>query len=292
MKVDTLEGDATAPDELAADQAAETPKPDAEKDETENGDEAPEAEPSDNLSDEEGEKPTTPQTDDADDEDEPEGDEQEPVKETKSQRKRRLRREREEALQKQVAEKDRELAAMQKRLDKFKEVDPNAADDYDAAVAQNASYRTRKAEIQADIEEAEAERNRIAEQASAARVEAWNEKVSELTHIKDFADRVYGDKDLPFTPQIVEVIADMDRGPEVAYHLATHKEELRRLASMPPTRATLELGRIEAGLSYPKPKTKTAAPAPLKTLKGSTTAPDVTLENADYEAYRKMRGLA
>lgn len=280
MTVETPEGDAQALVETDAEEANGTAENQSENTEAET-DEAGEVE-----SDEGAARPAEAADDSADD-----TDDATEAKKTKRQRQRQERREREEALRRDLAAKDKELDRLNKRIAKLTPVDPNAAPDYDAAVAENAQKQVKKAEISADLEELEAERKEIADKASAARKAAWDEKVADLTHIKDFAEKVYGDPSLPFTPQIVETIADMDRGPEVAYHLANNKAELLQLAEMSPMRAAIELGKIEARLVFPKPKTRSTAPPPIKPLKGAATAAEIDLNTANYADYRRARGF-
>lgn len=290
MKVDIPEGAIPAPDEL---DVVKTPKTSESEVKAE-----PEDEPEVEADEPEDVKPEsavaiTPQAPEADAEAEKPEQDDEPVqeKETKSQRKRRLRREREESLRAEVERKNREIEDLRRREAALKDVDPNAAENYDAANAVNAVNSAMRAQTKAQIESAEAEKARIEREAKEAAGAAWNEQVAELTHIKDFAQKVY-DPSVPFTPEVAAAVTQMERGPEIAYALANDHERLRRIARLGPIQMGAELARIEAGLSLPKPKLKSSAPSPLKTLKGSSTPPDANLESADYETYKKMRGLA
>lgn len=283
MNIKATEGAASAPVESDAVSAPETVEHESEK--------AEDDEAKDTKKDADGGEPDgAPEKPSADESDSDEEDSEEKAEtETKQQRKRRLRREREDANQRALADAERELSQIKKRLSKYEDVDPNKAEDYDSAAAQNAVNRALRTQEQARLEDVEAERARIAERAKADRAEAWREKVAELTHIKDFNEKVHADTTLPFTPPLVELIADMDRGPEVAYYLATHKDELQRLAEMQPTRAAIELGKIEAGLSTLKPKLKSSAPPPLKPVRGSGAEGEPDLAKMDFNSYRKAR---
>lgn len=75
-----------------------------------------------------------------------------------------------------------------------------------------------------------------------------------------------------FSPQIVEAIAYSEHGPAVAYHLANHLDEADRIARLPAHLAALQLGRIEALVSAPKPKPVTRAPDPAPVVGGGSTA--------------------
>lgn len=295
MSIEKTEGALSAPDELDADTANETTESDSEhtdqeNDEAEAGKSEAEGETDEGDEAEQADAAKTEETKAEDKADE--GDEEPETKETKQQRKRRLRREREQRLEAELAQERKRLEALQKRIDALTDIDPNASENYDEAIAQNTVNKTLRAQGQAELEDAKAKAQEIESEAQTARLEAWNEKVSELAHIKDFKDRVLNDPEVPFTPEIVATVVELDRGPEVAYHLATHQEELRRLHRLSPVRLGVELGRIEASLSLPKPKLKSTAPAPLKTLKSSNTESEPDLESAEYEQFKELRGLA
>jgi hypothetical protein len=78
---------------------------------------------------------------------------------------------------------------------------------------------------------------------------------------------------VPLPQEILNVIGSSDLGVDVAYHLATHLDVADRLARMSPVAAAVEIGRIEARLSAPKPsKPVTNAPAPVPTVGGGSIA--------------------
>jgi hypothetical protein len=101
------------------------------------------------------------------------------------------------------------------------------------------------------------------------------------------------------TPTISDAIVTSPLGPQLSYHLATHREELATIAKMRPTQQAIALGKIEAKLetlkaapkSAPKPKTvqQTRAPAP-PTPVGNGSAPTKRPEDmsvAEYMEYRQ-----
>ena len=64
---------------------------------------------------------------------------------------------------------------------------------------------------------------------------------------------------------MVEVILDIDEGPQVAYHLATNLHECARIASLSGRQQALEIGKLAARLAAkPEPKRISAAPEPVK----------------------------
>lgn len=109
-----------------------------------------------------------------------------------------------------------------------------------------------------------------AERAMVSKQNLFRERALALSdRFPDIGARIF-DNANPVTPAMAEVIQDSERGPEVAYHLATHREDALRIARMTPLAAAREIGRIEATLDAPKPRTKTNAPPPPITLKGGT----------------------
>jgi len=291
MKIDVPEGAIPAPDELDTAKTSELEVNDkAETDDAKDEAEAPEAETTEATEAAE----TPPAAPIEEPEDEPAKDEApaeiKETKETKSQRKRRLRREREEQLWTEIVRKNKQIEDLTRRAGALKDIDPTAAENYDAANAQNAVNTAMRAQTEAQIETVKAEREMAEGEAKEAAIAAWEEQVAELAHIKDFAQKVY-DLNAPFTAEIAAAVTQMERGPEIAYALANDHERLKRLNRLSPIQLGAELARIEAGLTLPRPKTTSSAPKPIKPLKGSTTAPDVNLESADYATFKKLRGF-
>jgi hypothetical protein len=66
--------------------------------------------------------------------------------------------------------------------------------------------------------------------------------------LKDFDEVMEGAKDLPITRDMHTAIVTSEQGPELAYHLAKHPDEVKRIAALPPIRQIAELGKIEAAL--------------------------------------------
>lgn len=87
----------------------------------------------------------------------------------------------------------------------------------------------------------------------------------------DIEARVFNDATVPITTTMAEVIQDSERGPEVAYFLASNREEAGRISRMQPFAQAKEIGRIEATLDAPKPRTQSKAPPPPAILKGGKT---------------------
>jgi len=82
----------------------------------------------------------------------------------------------------------------------------------------------------------------------------------------DYEDLVVNNQALPVSEAMRDALLATDKGPEILYHLAGNPEEILRIAEMQPYAQALELGRLEARMSLPKPNKSTSAPAPIKPL--------------------------
>lgn len=79
-------------------------------------------------------------------------------------------------------------------------------------------------------------------------------------------------KTVRFSPEIIEAVGVSEQGPAIVHYLAQHLDEADRIARLPAHLAAVQLGRIEAQLSQPKPKPVTKAPDPAPTLGGGAAA--------------------
>jgi len=105
--------------------------------------------------------------------------------------------------------------------------------------------------------------------ANASKHVLFRERILALAdRYPDIEARIF-DNANPVSPVMAEVLQDSERGPEIAYFLATHREEAQRIKSMSPPLAAYALGRIEATLDAPKPRTQSHAPPPPNILKGA-----------------------
>lgn len=87
----------------------------------------------------------------------------------------------------------------------------------------------------------------------------------------DIEAKVLKDTSLPISQAMAEVMMDSERGPEIGYYLSGRPDEARRITQMQPLQAARELGRIEATLDSPKPRTETKAPPPVPTVRTGVT---------------------
>lgn len=136
----------------------------------------------------------------------------------------------------------------------------------------------------------QAEQYELAERRVAEK--QWTEQVVEARMKYADFDAVALDDTVPITDQMAEIIRTSDAATDLAYHLGKNRAEAMRIAQMHPLAAARELGRIEAGLTAPKPRTESKAPPPISPGKATTTgvkSPDA-MSTDEYRAWREAGG--
>lgn len=168
------------------------------------------------------------------------------------------------------------------------------------------------------------ERARTQNESESKKVlDAHNARVDEAkTRYADWNDAFKGLDDNSFSDPMVVYIFESDRGPDVTYYLATHRDELDRIRKLSPIKQAAALGRIEDGLQEsgegdkgegegdeggakpakkhaeddepdeedekPQPKRKSGAskaPPPVKPLGGKGGSDDAMPDPKDFRAY-------
>ena len=247
----------------------------------------------------EGQEETQP----AEVEDQPEAEQ-----ETEEKSPSKLRRERRKAYQEQLRQEaqdaQKELERVKARLEVYEAPEqstqpPKEADfqDYNEFLMATAAYQAgqqfdarQKAEIQRLADEQQQQVDAVAERQQAEAQEHWAAQVADAkSRYADFEAVAFA-PDVSITNDMAQILASSDVGADVAYHLGTNKAEAARIASLPPLEQAMALGRLEAAVSLPKPRTQSAAPEPVKPVKAKATAggkdPD-EMSMAEYIAWRK-----
>ena len=105
---------------------------------------------------------------------------------------------------------------------------------------------------------------------------------------QDF-DAVALNNDLPLSQEMAEMIAEADNADDMFYHLGKNPVELERISLLDPNTMARELGRLEARLSIPKPRT-TNTPAPIKPIDtADAQAPNYANETMEQYAARRNK---
>ena len=168
-------------------------------------------------------------------------------------------------------------------LDQFK--------DYDSYVEAVAEWRAGEA-VRAALSEAEKKTQAAAQAAqNKQRTESWAKAQSAVRRSLPDYDEVVGLSEVVIAPHITDTILESDRGPEVAYYLAQHPDMAEAINAMSPIAAARAIGRIEASLpELPVAAAKISkAPAPIKPVSASSSAPIGISDEMSTEAYRAAR---
>lgn len=94
------------------------------------------------------------------------------------------------------------------------------------------------------------------------------------------------------SPAMTDLILTSDVGPDVAYHLGQNRALAAQIAAMSQVEAARAIGRIEASIVAPKPRTETKAPDPINPVRGSAAAgrnPD-TMSYVEWVKWREAGG--
>ena len=134
------------------------------------------------------------------------------------------------------------------------------------------------------------------DQRKAAAAKAWEDRVSKVREKDPAYDKKIDAARFPNTPAVPEVrtaIAESEVGPDILLYLCENPAEAKRILTLSPNRAAVEVGKIEARfLSAPAPKRNkvTSAPEPYTPVNGRGTPPPKSLYDvtnfSEYEARR------
>lgn len=105
-------------------------------------------------------------------------------------------------------------------------------------------------------------------------------------------DAVARAPDVPVSDAMADLIITSEVGPDVLYHLGQNKAVAAQIARMSPVEAARAIGRIEASLHAPKPRTETNAPAPITPVRGAVGAgrDPTKMSVSEYAAWRAAGG--
>jgi hypothetical protein len=151
--------------------------------------------------------------------------------------------------------------------------------------------RTDRFAQEAETEATEAKRQAAAltERERQVYLDAFDEQAKEAASRYADYDAVVKRKGMfPLGNALPDMIMTSDVAADLAYAVARDQALHDELIKLPPVEMARRLGRIEASLHAPKPRTETQAPTPIAPVRGSARA----APNADamsYEEYRQAR---
>jgi len=154
-------------------------------------------------------------------------------------------------------------------------------------------YREREANGAGEaVEAAKRRAEEISTAESAVIEQSWTAQVAEAKQRYTDFEAVALAKDLPITQVMGQIIATSDVGADVAYHLGRNRALAAQIAAMNPVEAARAIGRIEASVQGPKPRTETNAPPPISPVRGGASASrdPAKMSYAEFKAYREAGG--
>ena len=186
-------------------------------------------------------------------------------------------------------EQTQENATLKARLDKLEQVAPVAKtiervapneDDFGTLQEYHTANAQYYADVSGDAAQAKVSASDNASKQATAetqRQEAVKTKKaafesnleSKRANFEDFETVAYGHQFMDL--DLAEQIFEMDKGPEVAYHLGANLDEAQRIFSLTPVQRARELTKMEFQVEALKPKLVSDAPDPLKPLGNSET---------------------
>jgi hypothetical protein len=125
--------------------------------------------------------------------------------------------------------------------------------------------------------------------ATQARDMAWGERIQAFRERAPDFEQVALNQGLPLSEAMAEMIKESDFGPEIAYWLGKNPQDSARIAALPPTRAAVEIGRLEARFMQPAAPRFTQAPAPVKTVSSGNAAATKSPQDMTFAEYEAMR---
>lgn len=169
---------------------------------------------------------------------------------------------------------------------------PKEADfeSYAEFIDARADYRFALAQSKKEAENAQARQATEAQQREAD----WKAKVAEtIKRIPDY-DEVLSDSEITVSQAMHEAILASDAGPSLIYHLAKNPAEAARIKALPPLKAALEMGKLEAKFApdlEKKPTTVSKAPRPPSPVGGTSLSSDLGKEPdpKDFAAWNKWQ---
>jgi len=132
------------------------------------------------------------------------------------------------------------------------------------------------------MRQAQAEAEREAQYAHSERVDVARSR------IPDFDQKMKAAQNVQVGKEVVREIIDSDKSALLLYYLAEHPDTVDELNALSGRQLAKAVGRLEARVHMPKPKTVTQASPPLSEVKGGA-APvfNPYQQDVDMDAYAK-----
>ena len=118
--------------------------------------------------------------------------------------------------------------------------------------------------------------------------DAFDENLSaKRGNFEDFEDVAYGHTFMDL--DLAEQIFEMDKGPEVAYHLGSNLDEAARIFALSPVKRARELTKLEFQVEALKPKVVSDAPDPITPLGAGSEAVQADPDKMSADEWQAWR---
>lgn len=135
-------------------------------------------------------------------------------------------------------------------------------------------YEMRKANAEDRLRDQQTQAKTASARARAEAAAAHTERLEEFAEkVPDFEKTIKAASHLKASPIVEDLVLESDKSAHIVYHLAKNPDRLAKLNAMSEREAAREIGRIEARLSLPAPKTQTQASKPKVPPKGGASPP-------------------
>lgn len=187
------------------------------------------------------------------------------------------------SIQREVAMLNEQAARLRASLEKPDPIDPSDYAAQDEARTRRAVKAERLDQVQDELAERQIRAHELRKEAFLTKAEAVRERLPDIDQaLQQFAA-------LPVSQAAADVIADSEKGVEIAYWMAKNPQEARRIHALPFHLQAAEIARIEGRVSSNPVRRISQAPPPVQTVSGGVGSPGVNLETASFADYEKAR---
>lgn len=167
--------------------------------------------------------------------------------------------------------------------------DPAKFETYEAYIEALAEWKVEVREAARAKQEAERAQNEVRRkigEAHSERVTAARERYADWDEVIQKANGI------PIAPEVHTTIVESPHGPDIAYYLATHPEEMQRIAALSPVRQVAELGKVEARFDKPaaQPAQRKPLPKPPANVGGAGAPKQADLNDPemDFGTFKRL----
>lgn len=213
-----------------------------------------------------------------------------------------------ERFQRQLSEKDQEIASLRQQVSKTNQPQ-NVDEQKNESINKDTSGKPKASDFETHEDYVEAltdwkleqrekinnekkQKETVLNQVDQARRD-FSQKISEFSKTaSDFQELIEDLGNVVVSPALEETLHTSDVGVQVLYELAKNPQEFSRVNGLSPLALAREIGRLESKILSQQSSSKevktTKAPPPLKTVSSNTKAAK-SPDDMDFQEYKKWR---